>query len=384
MRATKTRRLLPALAAALLCACGDRRDSGLVVGVLLPMTGGTAQWGEESWNGMQIALDEVRAKSPDLAATLERNDDQSSPQVAGPQTKALIENHGARIVVGSVTSSNTMQAAIVCKEAGVPLLTPAATNDLLTSEVGKYGTDVFRVCFKDSFQGGVLARFASGTLKAKRAVAIVDKGQAYSVGLAQNFQDAFAALGGSVETEYYTASDQDYTTLVQKVGAKRPDVILHTGYYGEAGPMLRVAKEAWKGIPVIGGDGLDSEELVHLMGGPNAHVYMTTHFVASDPDPVVQGFVTKYRSRFQGKVPGAMAALGYDAILAVTEAARRAREKHPGDPFAPAHLAEGLRGVRFKGVTGDIEIGPDRTPRKEIVVARAEQPFSFVERIRPD
>jgi branched-chain amino acid transport system substrate-binding protein len=296
----------------------------------------------------------------------------------------LIENHGARIVVGSVASSNTMAGAIVCKEAGIPLLTPASTNDKLTSEVAKYGQDVFRVCFQDSFQGGILAKFAASTLKAKKAVAIVDKGQAYSVGLAQNFEDAFTALGGSVETEFYTASDQDHTTLVQKVGAKRPSVILITGYYGEAGPMIRVAKDAWKGIPVIGGDGLDSEELVRLMGGPNPNVYMTTHFVASDPDPVVQEFVGKYRAKFQGKVPGAMAALGYDALVAVNEAAKRAREKHPNDPFSPAHLAEGLRGLRFKGVTGDIEIGPDRTPRKAIVIARADQPFAFVEKIRPE
>jgi branched-chain amino acid transport system substrate-binding protein len=382
-----TRSALALLAAALLPlgACGSKGSSSeLVVGVLLPMTGGTATYGEESWNGMEIALAEIRAKSPPFSMRLELNDEQSRQEQAGPQTKALIENQGARIVVGSVASSNTMQAAIVCKEAGVPLLTPASTNDKLTGEVEKYGKDVFRVCFQDSFQGGVLARFASTTLKAKRAVAIVDKGQAYSVGLAQNFEDAFRKVGGTVETEFYAASDQDYTTLVQKVGAKRPEVILITGYYGEAGPMIRVAKDAWQGVPVIGGDGLDSEELVRLMGGPNPNVYLTTHFVATDPDPVVQEFVAKYRAKFGGKVPGAMAALGYDALLAVHEAARRAREAHASDPFRPAHLAEGLRGLRLKGVTGDIEIGPDRTPRKAIVIARGDQPFKFVEKIKPD
>jgi branched-chain amino acid transport system substrate-binding protein len=347
---------------AVLSACGSddpaKGATGLTVGVLLPMTGDNATFGEESWNGMQVALDEVASKEPPYTMRLERNDEQSRAEQATPQTKALIENHGVPIVVGSVTSSNTMQAAIVCKEAGIPLLTPAATNDRLTAEVD--------------------------TLGAKRAVVLVDKGQAYSVGLAENFTEAFRRLGGTAETEYYSSSDKDFTTLVQKVGATRPGVVVVTGYYGEVGPMIRVAKEAWAGIPVVGGDGLDSAQLVRLMGGPSRDVYFTTHFVATDPDPVVQEFVSKYRSRFSGKIPGAMAALGYDAILAVHEAAMRARASHPDAPFRPAHLAEGLRGLRFKGVTGDIEIGPDRTPRKALVIARAEEPFSFVEKIVPE
>jgi branched-chain amino acid transport system substrate-binding protein len=373
---------------AVLSACGSddpaKGATDLTVGVLLPMTGDNATFGEESWNGMQVALDEVASKEPPYTMRLERNDEQSRAEQATPQTKALIENHGVPIVVGSVTSSNTMQAAIVCKEAGIPLLTPAATNDRLTAEVDKYGKDVFRVCFKDSFQGSVIAKFSWDTLGAKRAVVLVDKGQAYSVGLAENFTEAFRRLGGTAETEYYSSSDKDFTTLVQKVGATRPGVVVVTGYYGEVGPMIRVAKEAWAGIPVVGGDGLDSAQLVRLMGGPSRDVYFTTHFVATDPDPVVQEFVSKYRSRFSGKIPGAMAALGYDAILAVHEAAMRARASHPDAPFRPAHLAEGLRGLRFKGVTGDIEIGPDRTPRKALVIARAEEPFSFVEKIVPE
>jgi branched-chain amino acid transport system substrate-binding protein len=375
------------LACSPLAGCGDEPSGGgaeLPIGVLLPMTGGNATFGEESWNGMQVALSEVAAKSPPYAIRPTLNDEQSRAEQAAPQTKALIENHDVRIVVGSVTSSNTMQAAIVCKEAGIPLLTPAATNDLLTAEVEKYGKDVFRVCFKDSFQGSVIARFSWNTLAAKTAVVLVDKGQAYSVGLADNFTKAFERLGGTVETEYYSASDKDFTTLVQKVGARRPGVVVVTGYYGEVGPMLRVAREAWKGIPVIGGDGLDSDQLVRLMGGPSRDVYFTTHFVASDPDPLVQTFVKTYRERFSGKVPGAMAALGYDAILAVHEAATRARARHADDPFRPSHLAEALRGLTFQGVTGRIEIGPDRTPRKALVIARAEDPFSFVEKIVPE
>jgi branched-chain amino acid transport system substrate-binding protein len=373
------------LASLALASCGDGDDAGgLAVGVLLPMTGNQATYGEESWNGMLIAQDEIRAKDPTFAFQLELADEQSSKELAPAQTKKLVENHGAAIVVGSVASSNTMAAAIVCKEAGIPLLTPASTNDALTEAPEKYGKDLFRVCFADSFQGTMLARFAVEKFTAKKAVSLVDTASAYSVGLSDRFRQEFERLGGTVETESFTAADTDFTTLVQKVGAKRPDVILCSGYYEAAGAMLRLSRDAWRGIPVIGGDGLDSEKLLALAGETTSPVYFTSHFVATDTEPVVQEFVKKYQHRFGGKVPGAMAALGYDALYGVYEAARRAKAAHPDDPWKPAHLAEALRGLDFTGVTGRIRIGEDRTPRKAVVVVKAERPFKFEKRIQPD
>lgn len=359
-------------------------DAELVVGVILPMSGDVATYGEESWNGMKIAEKEIRAKDPAWKFRLVLNDEQSKREQVGPQTKQLIENHSASIVVGSVASTNTMQAAIVCKEAGIPLLTPASTNDKLTEDAEKYGEDVFRVCFKDSFQGTMLARFSWKTLKARKAVALVDKGQAYSVGLSERFEKEFLRLGGTVESEYYTSADKDYTTLVQKVGGMKPDVILISGYYPQAGPMIRLAKDAWKGIPVVGGDGLDSPDLLPLAGETKTKVYFTSHFVASDSDPVVQEFVTKYQAAYEGKDPGAMAALGYDAMWAVYHAAQRATKARGTEPVSPKDLADGLRGLEFTGVTGKIVIGPDRTPSKAVVVVQASGAFKFVEKILPE
>ena len=379
--------LAASIVGASLVSCGDSTEGSkdLVIGVLLPMTGGQATYGEESWNGILIAQDEIRRKDPSFAFTLERADEQSSKEQAGPQTKKLIENHGARIVVGSVASSNTMGAAIVCKEADVPLLTPASTNDTLTEMPEKYGKMLFRACFKDSFQGTMLARFAKNTLKAGTAVALIDKASAYSVGLAEQFSKEFVRLGGKVSSENFNALDKDFTTLVEKVGGMKPDVILCSGYYEPAGAMLKISQNAWKGIPVIGGDGLDSEKLMQLAGEPTSRVFFTSHFVATDADPVVQTFVTKYRDRFQGKVPGAMAALGYDALYAVYEAGKRAKAAHPDSPYTAAHLSGGLLGLDFVGVTGKIHIGDDRTPKKSIVIVEAVgSAFKFVEKIQPE
>ncbi len=384
------RTILRCVAAALpLCArppvvARGAGDDPLVVGVILPMSGENATFGQESWNGMRIAAKEIEGKDPAFSFKLVLNDEQSKREQVGPQTKQLIENHGAAIVVGSVASSNTMQAALVCKEAGIPLVTPASTNDTLTEDTEKYGEDVFRVCFKDSFQGTMLGRVAWRTLHAKKAVALVDKGQAYSVGLAAQFEKEFTRLGGTVSTEYYTSADKDYTTLVQKVGGMKPEVIFISGYYPQAGPMIKLSKDAWKGIPVLGGDGFDSPDLLPLAGETEARVYFTSHFVATDTDPLVQGFVKKYQEAYAGADPGAMAALGYDAMLCVYEAAKRAMKANGGKKPSPKELAAALRGLDFTGVTGRILIGPDRTPRKAIVVVQAAGMFQFVEKIQPE
>lgn len=378
-------RLLPVLALGLLVATPARAaDPELVIGVLLPMSGDVATYGEESWNGVKIAEKEIRAKDPSFAFKLVLNDEQSKREQVGPQTKQLIENHGASIVLGSVASSQTMQAAIVCKEAGIPLLTHASTNDKLTDETDKYGKDVYRVCFKDSFQGTMLGRFAWNSLKTKKAVALIDKGQAYSVGLAAQFEKEFVRLGGTVATEYYTSTDKDYTTLVQKVGGLTPEVILISGYYPQAGPMIRLGKTAWKGIPVIGGDGLDSPDLLPLAGETDAKIYFTTHFVATDADPVVQDFVKKYQDAYEGKDPGAMAALGYDGLWAVYHAAKKAAAARGAEKVRPSDLSAAFAGLEFTGVTGKILIGADRSPRKAVVVVQAAGAFQFVEKILPE
>jgi branched-chain amino acid transport system substrate-binding protein len=368
--------------ASVLLGCGG--DSEPVVGVLLPMSGKTATFGQESWNGMQIAYDEIKAKDAAFGLKLVLADEQSRKDMVGPQTKKLLENDGARIVVGSVASSNTMEAALVCKNAGIPLLTPASTNDALTDDPATYGKDVFRVCFKDAHQGGALARFSQKTLKAKKAVAVVDEGSAYARGLADNFQKEFERLGGTVEREYYSENDLEYKTLVQKVADRKPDVVLVAGYYGQAGPMVRSAKSAWKDIPVVGGDGLDSPVMLEQLQGVDVKVYCSSHFVASDTDPLVATFVAKYKARYDGQVPGAMAALGYDAMYAVHEAFKRSKAAHSDSPYDPKHLAEALRGLEFTGVTGKIKIGEDRTPKKPLVMVRARDTFEFVERVEPE
>jgi branched-chain amino acid transport system substrate-binding protein len=346
---------------------GTSSKASLKVGIILPMTGDTSTFGEESWNGIQLAYEDLKKEG--VVWDLVLKDEKSNKTEAGNQAKLLIDSEQVDVLLGSVASSNTMQIAVEARESGVPLITPASTNDRVTTEGGPF---VSRICFKDSFQGSVLADF-SLSKGWKKAVAVVDKAQAYSVGLAENFDKTMKAAGATVDYVYYSAQDTDFANTVLNVAGFKPQVIFISGYYPQAGPMIKQGKDAWKGVPIIGGDGLDSPDLIGLVGDTNAEIYLSTHFAADAPDPIVKGFAERYEKRF-GKKPGAMAALGYDLLMVLEDAVKRC-----ADPKKPDQLARSIRETKgVKCITGMIDLTtPDRTPLKDLVIVKVEGDLKF-------
>jgi branched-chain amino acid transport system substrate-binding protein len=257
----------------------------------------------------------------------------------------------------------------------VPGITPASTNDKLIQPGDEW---LSRICFKDSFQGGsVLASFAweQGW---RKVAAVVDRGQDYSVGLAENFKQGFEARGGQVTFQYFVTQDTNFSNVIQNVANDGPDAIFISGYYEQAGPMIRQSKGKWDGKPVFGGDGLDSPEFANLVGDTNAEIYLSTHFAADAPDPAVRAFAKKYKDRF-GKSPGAMAALGYDVLFVLMDAVKRCKDPLDREQLAAAILQ--TKGV--KGVTGMIDLTtPDHTPVKDAVIVKVEGGLKFFKTIR--
>ncbi len=338
-------------------------EGTLKIGAVFPMTGPIATFGQESVNGIKLALEKINAKGiKGKKIELIVEDNKGEAIDSANATRKLIEIDNVLAILGSVASSNTLASAPVAQSKKVPLVTPASTNEKVTT-MGDY---ISRVCFTDNFQGKVMAKFARNTLKAERAALLIDNSSDYSKGLAEVFQREFIALGGKIvggDDLVYQQRDVEFRTLLRKIKRANPQVVFVPGYYSEVGPILNQARQVGIDIPFLGGDGWDSPNLQELAGAGVKNTFISSHFAPDDKDTMVQNFVKLYKERYEEE-PGAMAALGYDSIILMADALGRVK-----DPTNREELKNAINSTKdLLGVTGRISIDENRNAVKSAVV----------------
>lgn len=343
------------------------------IGAVLPMSGGIATFGQENANGIKLAISKLKPKNIELII----EDDKSEAIEATNAIRKLINVDKVSVIIGEVTSSNTLAMGPIAQEAKIPLFSPAATN----AKVTMVGNFVSRACFTDDFQGVVMARFAVNTLKKKNGLILIDNSSDYSKGLAKSFRDEFLKLGGKLasnEELTYVQKDMDFQSLLRKIKRANPDVIFLPGYYTEVGLIIKQARSLGIKAPFLGGDGWDSPDLFKIGGAAMKGNYISSHFAPDDKDPKVQAFVRDYEKAY-GQKPGAMAALGYDSISIVIDSIARSKSTKPVD-INNALLAT----KNFSGVTGSISIDENRNSKKAAVVLETtDNAFIFKNKVNP-
>lgn len=350
-----------------LLACGGERRSGetIVVGHVASMTGDTATFGRSADQGMRMAIEEINAAGGVLEKSLEliTEDDRSVTEEARTAAQKLLQRDQVVALLGEVASSRSLAAAPEAQRAHVPMISPGSTNPKVT-EVGDY---VFRACFIDPFQGAVMARFAVEELHAKRLAILFDFKQDYSVGLAEFFRETARKLGAEiVADERYTTGDIDFRPQLTTIRSSNPDAVFVPGYYTELGLIARQAREKELNVPLLGGDGWDSEKTIEIGGEAVEGYYFSTHYAADSDNPRVQAFVSKFQAA-NGTTPDAMAALGYDTAWILADALKRAGNTDG------ATLRDAIAATKgFDGVTGKISMDEQRNARKDAVVLKIE------------
>ncbi len=364
---------------ALLAPIASFAEDKIKIGVVQPLTGGIGTYGQENHNAMKMALEKINQKGvKGKKLELFVEDDKSEQIEATNAIRKLINVDKVSVIIGEVTSSNSLAMAPIAQEAKIPMVSSAATNEKVTM-VGNF---ISRTCFTDDFQGVVMARFAFNNLKTKNAIIVVDNSSDYSKGLAKAFGDEWKKLGGKIassEEFTYVQKDVDFQTLLRKLKRANPDVVFLPGYYEEVGLILKQAKKLGINVPFLGGDGWDSPKLFEIAGSEGVKGnYISSHFAPDDSDPAVQAFVKEYEARYKAR-PGAMAALGYDVLGVVADAISRAKSMSSADINAAIVATKG-----FKGITGAITIDEKRNSKKSaVVLATTPEGFKFKEKVNP-
>jgi len=347
------------------------------VGEFASLTGSEATFGQSSHKGTALAINDINAAGGVLGKKIQllTEDDQSQAGQPATVVRKLIASDGVAAVLGEVASSKSLEAAPICQQYQIPMISPASTNPKVT-ETGDY---IFRVCFIDPFQGTVMANFARKTLRLNTAAVLTDVKSDYSLGLAKFFKQRFIADGGKIVVEQnYSAGDKDFNAQLTAIKAANPDGIFVPGYYTEVGLIVLQARQQGITVPLFGGDGWESSSLVPIGGQALEGCFFSTHYSPQDTSPAVQNFVKKFRAEYN-EMPDAMAALGYDSAMILADAIKRAGSTDG------AKVRNALAATKdFAGVTGEITIDADRNASKPAVILTITNgQFQYVETIKP-
>jgi branched-chain amino acid transport system substrate-binding protein len=200
------------------------------------------------------------------------------------------------------------------------------------------------------------------------------------MGLAQFFKEPFTANGGQIVAEAkYTGGDKDFKAQLTSIKAANPEAIFVPGYYTEAGLIAVQARQLGITVPLFGGDGWEAPQLLEIGGKALEGTFYSTHFSAENQDPLIQNFVKNFRAKYNGETPDSMAALGYESVMVLVDAIKRAGTTEG------AKLRDALAATKdHVGVTGKTTIDAQRNaPKAAVIITVKDGKYKHVETIAP-
>ena len=322
------------------------------IGHVAPLTGSIAHLGKDNELGGKLAVEELNAKKLTIGGKpvkfeLLGEDDGADPKQGTAAAQKLVDA-GVVAVVGHLNSGTTIPAARIYNDAGIPQISPSATNPDYTLKLKYPGA--FRVVAHDGQLGGTLGRYAVNELKAK-SIAVIDDRTAYGQGVADEFEKAAKAAGAKiVGREFTNDKATDFNAILTKLKGAKPEVVFYGGMDAVAGPMLRQMKQQGMDVKLMGGDGICTGELVKLAGdalGQNKVVCAEAGGVTPDKAAAMEAFKKRFKNKFGIDVQ-LYAPYVYDAVNVLAAAMQKANSTDP-KKFLPE-----LKKITHDGVSGTI------------------------------
>jgi branched-chain amino acid transport system substrate-binding protein len=344
-------------AALAMVSCADKGGT-IKIGAIQPISGQVSTYGIQTRDAIKLAFSEINKSGGVLGKKLVLivEDDEAKPEKTTAAFTKLTAQDGVPAIIGALTSKCSLAITQLAQESKVVMISPSSTNDTVT-DAGDY---IFRACYKDSFQGAVVAQFAFETLNGKTAAILFDNTNDYSKGLSTNFTQKFQALGGKiVAKESYATGDKDFKAQLTKIKAAKPEVLLLPDYYSTVSLVAKQVRDIGLTIPMVGADGWD--EITNNAGDEVLGCYYSNHYSPEADDPDVKKFVAAYKAKYKVE-PNALAALGYDSAYMIADAIKAA-----GSADATA-IRDALAKTDKKYVTGQIKFDANRNPVKSAIM----------------
>ena len=347
------------------------------IGVLAPLTGGVAEYGNAVNNGVTMFFEELNANGGINGKQVELvvYDEEGDPVKAVTGYNYLLDEEVVAII-GDVTTAPTIAVVTESQEEGTPMITASATAAAVTCQMNDDGTvaavyeNMFRSCFIDPFQGNKMAAFAKEQLNASTAAVLYNVGSDYSAGCAKSFQETAQAQGLEVlAVESYADGAVDFQSQLTNIAAKNPDVLFIPDYYSVVALVAQQAYAAGVKSTMLGSDGWDSVLDVVTDPALLEGSYYCSGYSIEDTREAVQTFVANYQAKY-GATPNMFAAQGYDAAMimaAAVEKAEASGAKAGSDAYTEAIIAA-MKATDMDCVTGHVTYNEYNNPEKSAAI----------------
>ncbi len=321
------------------------------IGVIAPLTGDKAVYGEPMRNVIALAADEINAAGGVNGRQLVMiyEDDKCEGTTAVNAVQKLVSMDGVKVIIGGFCSSSTLAAIPIVEVGQVALFSPAASSPDLTGKSRFFA----RNYPSDASQGVVLADVASG-VKAWKKVAMIQEQGEYPLGLAKAFEVAFTAAGGTVVKGEFAPNASDFRSVISKLKATKPDALfINTQTATSTDRILKQVKDSkWK-IAFIINDAISGSADTMKTYGVFLEGALTAEFAPSG-SAKLQALMISYKAKYGVDLPFvSYAQTAYDSVYLVHDALAAVG-------YDGAKVSDWLKTVAgWDGASGSVTIGPD-------------------------
>lgn len=331
------------------------------IGYQLPLTGNTAQYGQDFKTAAEIALERFNASGRlPVKVEIVFEDSRSDAKEGVAIARKFVDDEAIVGVLGDFTSGVSMASAQVYKEAGMPQLSQTASHP----DFVKISEWQFRNITTQAGEGPYNADWMLS--KGLKKVAVIAEQTDWGQSVTKYFDDELTAKGGTVlMTEYFNRGTPDFRSLLTKIERSKPDAI-YTGFFYEDGAnFLKQMKQLGITVPVFSTSAAHNQKIIELAGPDAEGLSLTTNFLPNDPRPEVKNFVEAW-VKARGAEPGQFPAQAFDAVNIMLDAVVKTYPK-----TTRASVRDALAATKdFPGVTGKTTFGADREPVKSLSKVR--------------
>ena len=358
--------------------------SPIRIGAIYNLEGAQSSLDVPSANGAKLAVKEINKRGGIDGRELQLilYDGKTDPSKIEECVRLLIVNDTVPAIIGFSDSDMVLAAAPIAAEAKTVFITSGATSPKLPEQVEIY---LFLACFGDNVQAAAGAEYAYDHMDLKTSYLLIDEEMEYTRLLGKYFKERYAELGGEILLEdTYKGGTENFSAQIDALKEldQIPDMLYISSGPDDIGVIIKQFRE--KGIyqPIFGGDAYDTPELTKIAGENASNVYFTTHALIDEENGTARSkeFIYAYKSEY-GIVPeNAFAALGYDTVMLLADAIKRAESDDPRSILTALQNTKDL-----EGIAGNISYeNGSRIPKKGVtIVSIVNGTFTFLETVIP-